>query len=439
MKQNLSLISFGVIALFSATTISSCSDSSGDNPLQPIELSRAEEQVCADLNDFSVNLLKAAVDGSNGENVAVSPLGAAMVAGMFGNAITAQDRTELATALGIDANDFSALNSYNAKMLATLPRLDKSAKVALANGSWFDQFRVSLSDQYKSILENDYSSEINMVDFKNPSTLTNINNWVAKRTDNEITRILEGLNPDDVAVWINALYFKGYWKYKFDKSKTQKEDFVLANGLKTKVDMMAADENVSGILIYKRIGGYMGNPLDPDADFDSIYVTTVCSIDYGNSGFSFNAVMPDERITIKDYLSENSDILFKWPSNTRLLGEERSGASLYFPKLNLSTDTDLIPIMQSLGVNKIFGVNSGVRMPGVGLETGFVGVFKQSIKLDVDEDGATVKVVTAGKGGDLLAYAPPTTAKFNHPFIYFIREESTGTILLAGTVMNPNE
>ncbi|MDE6048543.1 MAG: hypothetical protein K2G09_02470 [Paramuribaculum sp.] len=429
-----------LLTCLSIAVVSCASDDfTKNNPLNPIELSRAETEVSAGLNDFSVNLLKVIVDqNDDNKNVAVSPLGATMVAGMFGNAIATEDLSELTKALGLENNDLSALNSFNAKMLATLPNHDKSATLKLANGSWFDNNYVHLSDPYRSMLEDTYKSEIRMADFSNPATLADINSWVSERTDKAIPKILDELNENDRAIWLNSLYFKGVWKSRFDKSKTKKGNFTLTDGTTTQVDMMSGAENVSGKLVRTPVEGYTGLLYGPDADTENIYTTAVVTLDYGNGAFAFSAIMPDERIKIKDFLAENSDKLIQAIADPKILGEQTDIATdIIFPRLNLSIETDLIDPMKALGANNIF---TGVDMPGIG--TNFdkymvVGEFRQNIRLEVDEEGSKVKVETIGKG--MATSALPNIAKFDHPFIYLITEKSTGTILLAGVVMNPNE
>lgn len=307
MRILLSAFTKGIAVLCGSLLAGSCSSEADDptknNPLEPIELSRTEVEVSANVKNFSLDLLKATVDNSeDGKNVAVSPLGAAMVAGMFGNALAVEDRDELAAALRIETADLSALNSLNAKMLTSLPNHDKSAKLLLSNGAWFDQSCVQLNDAYRVILEETYNSEIYFTDFSNPTTLEVINSWVSDHTDKAIPNILQQLSPFSHAVWLNVLYFKGAWTSKFDKSKTQEKDFTLEDGTTTKIKMMTGAEKVYGTLIHKFINGYDSPMNGPNADPENILTTTMLTMDYGNGAFALSAVMPDARITIKDFL-----------------------------------------------------------------------------------------------------------------------------------------
>ena len=202
--------------------------------------------------------------------------------------------------------------------------------------------------------------------------------------------------------------------------------------------MMKGAEKVAALLIRWPVEGYDGPLWRPDADSDDIYQTAAVTLDYGNSAFALTAIMPDERIKIKDFIAENHDKLADAIVNPKILGEHSDyTADVIFPKLNLTVKTDLAEPMKALGANNIF---TGVNMPGIGIaldRSMTVKDFMQNICLDIDEDGAVVKVATVASGMPTANVSP--IAKFDHPFIYFIWEKTTGTILLEGVVMNPNE
>lgn len=63
----------------------------------------------------------------------------------------------------------------------------------------------------------------------------------------------------------------------------------------------------------------------------------------------------------------------------------------------------------------------------------YLSVFRQNAVLNLDEKGSEIKVVTVATGYVSMGLSPePQDIYFNRPFIYFIRERSTGAVLLAG-------
>ena len=73
---------------------------------------------------------------------------------------------------------------------------------------------------------------------------TSINQWVEEQTNKKITNIIspESLGPDTKLVLVNAIYFKGDWDVKFDKSKTRKGDFHVSPTKTVQTDMMFSKE-----------------------------------------------------------------------------------------------------------------------------------------------------------------------------------------------------
>ena len=77
-----------------------------------------------------------------------------------------------------------------------------------------------------------------------------INQWVEEQTNNKIQKLIDAkmLGPLTKLVLVNAIYFKGNWDVKFDKSKTSKGDFHVSPTKTIKTDMMFAKEEYAYVL-----------------------------------------------------------------------------------------------------------------------------------------------------------------------------------------------
>lgn len=396
------------------------------NPMTPINLSEEEAEVSANLRPFSLNLLKSVtMCASADENVAVSPLGASIVAGMFGNAIDTKDRSELLSVLGI--SDLNPLNSYCKTMILALPLHDSSASLLMANGVWLNNANVTLSESYKLTLESNYKSEINIVNFNTPHILTSINEWVREKSNGKIPSILKNLDSGEYAIWINTLYFKALWKEKFDKQQTKPAPFYKENGEKVTVNMMMGSKASSGFRISEKI-----DPNKPTHKFpDDFYVTEGANFDFGNKAFTLTAAMPDDRFsTLSDFIESISPDYFSKMASAGGLED------VVFPKIRINVLTDLIKPMTDMGLINVF---NSVGMSALGTNSAFVSQFVQKFCLEFDEDGTTAAVTTQASTDptEFVSFSGPVV--FNRPFVYFIWEKSTGAILLAGTVMDPTK
>ena len=71
-----------------------------------------------------------------------------------------------------------------------------------------------------------------------------INQWVKEKTNGKIAEIVESpLDPDLVTVLINAIYFKGDWKYEFDESQTEDRPFYSTDGTTKGIPLMTWTKN----------------------------------------------------------------------------------------------------------------------------------------------------------------------------------------------------
>ena len=79
-------------------------------------------------------------------------------------------------------------------------------------------------------MQESYGAEIADLDFSSPGAAGRINGWASKETQGRIPKVIDRIDPADLALLLNAVYFKGQWTHKFDKAQTQQRDFTLAGG-----------------------------------------------------------------------------------------------------------------------------------------------------------------------------------------------------------------
>ena len=77
-----------------------------------------------------------------------------------------------------------------------------------------------------------------------------INQWVKEQTNNKIQNLIgpESISSMTKLILVNAIYFKGNWKVKFDKSKTRKGDFHVSPTKTVQTDMMFSKEDYAYVL-----------------------------------------------------------------------------------------------------------------------------------------------------------------------------------------------
>lgn len=96
---------------------------------------------------------------------------------------------------------------------------------------------------------------------------------------------------------------------------------------------------------------------------------------------------------------------------------------IVMPKSKVESDwTSLVETCKALGIRKLFdqAVN-GTKFVAMG----------QNAMIEVDENGTKAAAGSAAKG-DFTSPGTPSRICLDHPFVYAIRENTTGTILFIG-------
>ncbi len=279
----------------------------------------------------------------------------------------------------------------------------------IANSIWY-QTGVTPTSAFTDAGHTYFDATMEGVNFGNASaTLASINGWANSQTKGKIPSILDAIDPGTVMYLINAIYFKGSWRSQFNPGNTQPQPFT----------------NSEGVVQQAQLMGQLGDITYGGTDAGGIVV----DLPYGNTAFSMTAVLPPASMTLDAFVSSLSDSL--WQTMLASL-QTRDNAELLFPKLTLLYQRDLRPELTALGMGIAFGggADFSAMTPGGGLQLSRV---QQSAYVDIDEEGTEAAAATAtgavSVSGPAIQYL-----RFDHPYLFVIRERLTGTILFLGKV-----
>jgi len=382
-------------------------------PAESIELTLKQgEKVNAD-NCFSFNIFKQ-VSVLNGNNTFFSPLSLNLALGMLYNGASGATRTEMAEALGMVGFTEAEINEYYQKMSQALLKIDPLTEIGIANSIWY-RTGFPVKQPFIDINQKYFDAMVKALDFSKPDAADIINNWCAEKTKDRIKDIIEKPIPKDVVMYlINALYFKSKWQFEFDKKHTKQDDFTKANSQKVKVNMM---EQTTALPYY--------------ADQ---YLQCV-EMPYGNQAFSMVAILPANDMSI-DQLVEHLDNE-KWQNIVDNLHERNVWLKL--PRFKIECEIKLNDPVKNVGMQLIFQFrNEFINIADIDLS---VSNIKQKTFVEVNEEGteaAAVTVIevsrTSGVGSGEFGFS----FFANRPFLYLIKEKSTGAILFIGRMDDPS-
>jgi serpin B len=389
---------------------------------QPIQLTEAQRVFANDNNSFTLNFLKTVneVDQS-GKSFIYSPLSITYVLGMVNDAAVGETEKELEQTLGFHEGGIQAVNDYCKKLIDGLPKVDDKVTLDIANAIFVNK-DYTLKQQFQQDTQTYYDATAESLDFSSPQTLDHINGWCNKKTNGMIPTILDEVNPDMMSYLLNAIYFKADWTSKFDQKNTKEETFTTEKG-KTKLPLM--HQNV--LISYLKTDTYSS-----------------VIIPYGSGLWNMTVLLPEEGKTTDDVIKEvvESSVLNNhgW-CLTGMNTFQGYEVDLKLPRFETSSDTNdvkdgLIGLMKKMGIKLAFD-DHFAEIPNMCEVPVYIAMMRQKAKIKVNEDGSEAAAVTVAGMMEMTAISQPieypkATFHANRPFVYVIREASSGVILFVG-------
>ena len=368
-----------------------------EHEIDRVPLTRAEEAFVQAGNQFAWKLTKKVWDEGEKKSIILSPLSVQYALGMLGTGADAEISAQLAAVLGYEGTD--AINEFCAKLIETLPQVDTSVTLALADGVLVnDKFTPKVP--FKSAVETYYSALVESMSFSDPQAVMKyVNDWCEKHTYGRIKEVLKQVNPAAIMYIMNAIFFHADWTTAFDKAATRDEKFRNLAGGTAKVGMMHQTLDAS----------YGEN------DFGQ-----AVSLPYGNGKFVLTV-----------YLPKKDDALAALPEADRL---PRTGETchviLSLPRFETETTVEMKELLAAMGLPV------GPYTELVENDTAVISQVIHKANITVNETGTEAAAVTVIEM-KLTSAGPdpdPRTVKFtaDHPFLYTISERTSGAILFTG-------
>ena len=357
------------------------------------------------INNFAFNAGKLISETSGGDFF-FSPYSIISAFGMtYAGAENATEK-EFDEVLGFDKNIHSSLGKL-------IIDLDKEGLLSTANSVWLKN-DLKLLEKYTDTLSLYYDSKAQELDFKNKTKESEkiINDWISSKTNGKIKNLLSDLKPDVQMILTNAVYFNAKWASKFNKNLTSKEKFFNNNNENNfvEVDMMR---------------------MKHDFDFAEIEGAKIIRLPYDGHRFSMIAVLPPEGEEIKKFAEKIDFENFK----TWLASLKDYEVDLWLPKFKTEKRYELKEIFEKLGMKLAFSNHADFSGITEDEKLKIDAVIHQTfIELDEEKtEAAAATAITMVKATAMPPMEKPK-AEFHatRPFLYFITDDYTGTILFMG-------
>jgi serpin B len=289
-------------------------------------------------------------------------------------------------------------------------------RLLLANALWGQKGEPILKE-FLDLTSRYYEACFNLLDFVNETEQSRqkINSWVEDKTNDKIENLIPpgGVNINTVMVLTNAIYFKGEWKTKFSWWKTRHKDFHISSKKTVRVPMMHLKEDFK---YYE------------DENLQAV------DLPYKSDEISMLVLLPRDTEGIRQLedtlTTESLDVIMSkmW---------ERE-VDVYLPRFKIVWGTFALKnTLIKLGMPDAFDREradfSGIN--GIG-SLWISDVFHKAF-IEVNEKGTEAAAAT-GVVIALSNFEPPVF-RADHPFIFIIKNNHSGSILFMGRLMNPSE
>ncbi len=354
------------------------------------------------------DMLSAAMRQKPAENILLSPLSLQQCLGML--ICGMPENNEISSLLGVDRITAAAMQAA----IKSFP--GEKREFNIFNAVFFNR-NIKVKEKFVRDVNTLFGGKAYRVDFNRKSEVVETLNDIVKHHSRNMFDAI--FKESDIAgnpamMLLNILYFKSAWQLPFDRNLTQKRDFTPADGKSIKANMMEQkaylpyyqDDKVSAILL-----------------------------PYYGGRFQLLAAMPTSKdkplsVVVEELKSKNL-LTFTQKFN------DSNETVCRIPVLNLETDSDMIPLLQSAGLKQTLapsGSFSGITDAPLGIDQ-----VRQLVKLKLDESGTEMAAVTYAIARCALR---PPQSKINYfyadrPFVIVLFDRESGLILLTGIVNHP--
>ncbi|XP_057192423.1 probable serpin E3 [Triplophysa rosa] len=381
------------------------------------------------LNDlhtrFGVSLYRTLTETENNSNLIMSPASISLCLGLLQLGARGNTLAQLEGTLGYDVND-ARVRDVLSQPQGDLGNSSDGVRLQLAN-ALFVQSGVKLLPEFTQHALEWGNSSLLSVNFSNSNhtQLHQLARYQNKAEDQLQIRqdtLQSGGLQEEVPMLphmalVSTVVFHGAWQKQFHFSETQNLPFILTDGSTVKVPMMYQSTEVN----FGQFGLLSEQPY------------TVLELPYLDHSLRLLVALPSDRKTPLSQLESQltARAVGLWDTGLR-----RTKMDIFCPRFKMESRFNLKPVLQYLGVSDVFspsaadfrGISDGERL--------FVSEAFHEARIEVTEDGTKAGSATAMV---LLKRSRSAVFKADRPFLFILRQISTGSLLFIGRVLNPAE
>jgi serine protease inhibitor len=359
---------------------------------------------------------------SDEQNVFVSPVSICAALGMVlaGSTAAGSVERELSNALHVSGSDVIA--RVVASAFHSNPE-DKKVTVLLANSAWL---RGDVLPGFRAEVASAFHARVLPL----PSGPDPVNDWVKEATGGVIPTVLDTVDPNTVALLVNAVYFKAAWTSAFDPSLTIDERFRVADDASVVIQVrMMMKRNAKFHYGETPIGNSGGS-------------LRIIQIPYGDSAeYAAVIALPSRQATLDDVVTNIAD----WDAWMEALSKNAvMFDTLGVPRFKLQYGArSLKPVLNAMGIRSAWVASErdeeGAKFARMSAaEDVYVSDVMHKAAVEVTEEGTTAAAASAVVVmSRSIPVDRPIHMIVNSPFLFVIRNTKSGLVSFMGRIDKP--
>ncbi len=414
MKTGVNLFGAAVLAV-----VIGCSAGDSLAVPQTVSTEEAVTELVNGNNGFAFDLYREVAGGDRDGNVFFSPYSISTALGMTYYGAEGETASEMAEVLhftipadAINRAFFAVAEKLNSGSLHDDQSGDPFTLV-VSNGLWV-QNGFGLLESFVDGVTEAYGASVENLDFAGDTegSRETINSWVAENTMDRILNLIPPgiLDADTRLVLTNAVYFKASWEHPFSEYATFHGEFNLINGSSVDVPMMTQTEH-----------------------FNCSFTDEYSAVELGYAGGNTSMVIV---VPAGDFYQLEQRLGAEYLEGIRN-GLSNENLQITMPVFEFTQSMQLGSVLSKMGMASAFD-DSRADFSGItGNRDLYISDVVHKAFVKVDEAGTEAAAATAVVMSLRAMPEPPVEMNIDKPFVFFILDNETGSIVFMGRVMNP--
>ena len=350
-------------------------------------------------------------NGGNG-NLMISPASVMMALDMVAAGSKEESLQQLTDLFAAGQGPLTQ-QAYAAKLMDTINSAE-NVEFSCANAVWSNKKLLGdkVNSEYIDYIQKTFDAEYNLSNF-DKKTVEEINDWVDKKTNHMIDKIINKLDDATVMVLVNAIAFEGKWYKPYNPSQIRDGEFRSVGGTQT-ASFLYCNESVY---------------------FETEKATGFLKY-YAGRDYAFLVILPvDDKISAnefaKNFTAEDYEKFIKSATNDYKV-------QTMMPEFSYDYEVTLNNTIENMGCNNIFYPKSA-DLSGIVGNKGDIYVSQIVHKTHIEVNSEGTKAAAATAVSNLAGAAKPEEQEIrvvecDRPFVYAIVDTKTKTPIFIGTV-----